>query len=92
MEEKMAEATFSENLMRAIAAELHFLNGMTAAREMYGKSYFSLGLGEKAAVDQAVFGMVAGNFQTLTAESLVEQKTPEPVGFRVPPATPTTGT
>jgi hypothetical protein len=66
----MAEEKFSDNLLRAIAAELHFLSGMTAAREMFGKSYFSLGIGEKGAVDQAVFGMVAANFQTLTAESL----------------------
>jgi hypothetical protein len=55
---------------RAIAAQLHFLNGMTAAREMFGKSYFSLGLSEKFAVDQAVLGMVAANYQSLTAESL----------------------
>jgi hypothetical protein len=29
----MAEEKFSDNLMRVIAAELHLLNGMTAARE-----------------------------------------------------------
>jgi hypothetical protein len=47
-----ADELFSENLLRAIAAELHLLNGMTAAREMFGKSYFSLGAGEQAAVNQ----------------------------------------
>jgi hypothetical protein len=46
-----------ENLLRAIAAELHLLNGMTAAREMFGRSYFSLGIGEKTAVDQATIGI-----------------------------------
>jgi deoxyxylulose-5-phosphate synthase len=56
VEKKMAEEKFSDNLLRAIAAELHFLNGMTAAREMFGKSYFSLGLSEKIAVDQAAVG------------------------------------
>jgi hypothetical protein len=55
----MAEK-FNDNLLRMIAAELHALTGLTAAREMYGKSYFSLGFGEKAAVDQAVIGMVGG--------------------------------
>jgi hypothetical protein len=40
----MAEGTFSENLNRLIAAELHFFNRMKASREMFGKSYFSLGL------------------------------------------------
>jgi hypothetical protein len=57
----MAEEKFSDNLMRVIAAELHLLIGMTAAREMFGKSYFSLGLSEKTAVDQTVFGMIAAN-------------------------------
>jgi hypothetical protein len=85
----MAEEKFSDNLLRAIAAELHFLSGMTAAREMFGKSYFSLGIGEKGAVDQAVFGMVAANFQTLTAESLAAQESRQPAGFGIQPAGPT---
>jgi hypothetical protein len=72
--------------MRAIAAELHLLNGMTAAREMFGKIYFSLGAGEQVAVNQAVFAMVASNYQSLTAESLAAQKAPEPMGFRAPTA------
>ena len=80
----MAEEKFSDNLMRAMVAQLHLLNGMTAAREMYGKSYFSLGIGEKAAVDQTVVGMVAGNYQSLTPESLASQTAQQPVGFRVP--------
>jgi hypothetical protein len=42
--ENIAEETFDQNLMRMIAAELHFLGGMTAAREMFGKGYFLLGL------------------------------------------------
>jgi hypothetical protein len=37
----MADEKFSENLKRLIAAELHFLNRMTASQEMFGKSYFS---------------------------------------------------
>jgi hypothetical protein len=82
----MADEIFSENLMRVIAAELHLLNGMTAAREMFGKSYFSLGIGEKAAVDQAVTGMIGGNYQGLTPEALVSQATQQPMGFRVPPS------
>jgi hypothetical protein len=77
---------FSENLLRAIAAELHLLTGMTAAREMYGKSYFSLGVGEKAAVDQAVIQMIAGNYQMITAEFLAAQRAPQPMGFPIQPA------
>ena len=81
----MADESFSDNLLRAIAAELHLLTGMTAAREMYGKSYFSLGVGEKAAVDQAVLAMVAANYQWLTPESLAAQRGQQPMGFRVQP-------
>jgi hypothetical protein len=80
----MAEEEFTNNLLRAVAAELRFLNGMTAAREMFGKSYFSLGIGEKTVVDQAVLGMVAANYQSLTAESLAAQTAPQPMGFRAP--------
>lgn len=80
----MAEEKFSDNLMRAIYAQLLFQSGLLAAREMYGKSYFSLGIGEKAAVDQAVIGMVASNYQNTTAEMLAGQKTQEPMGFRAP--------
>ena len=79
-----ADELFSENLLRAIAAELHLLNGMTAAREMFGKSYFSLGIGEKGAVDQAVHGMIAGNYQWLTPKSLASQTAQQPMGFRAP--------
>jgi len=80
----MAEEKFSDNLMRMIGAELHFLNGMTAAREMYGKSYFALGVTEKATIDQTVFGMVAANYQALTPEFLASQQVQQPVGFRAP--------
>ena len=41
---------YALNVLKLVASELRLLNGMTAAREMYGKSYFSLGIGEKIAV------------------------------------------
>ena len=79
----MAEEKYSENLLRAIASELHALTGLTVAREMFGKSYFALGLGEKQVVDQAVTAMVASNYQTvMTPESLALQTTQQPMGFR----------
>jgi hypothetical protein len=79
----MSEEKFSENLMRMVAAELHVLNALTAAREMYGKSYFSLGGGEKAAIDHAVLGLLAGSYQGITPELLAAHKPHEPMGFRV---------
>ena len=36
---------YALNVLKLVASELRLLNGMTAAREMYGKSYFSLGIG-----------------------------------------------
>jgi hypothetical protein len=84
MEKEMAEEKFNDNLLRMIGAELHLLAGMTAAREMFSKSYFSLGIGEKAAVDQAVFGMLAANYQSLTPEFLATQQTQQQMGFRAP--------
>jgi hypothetical protein len=84
LEEEMADETFTENLMRAVVAELHFLNCVTAAREMFGRGYFSLGPSEKAAVDQAVLTAIGGNYAAVTREWLAGQPLQQPVGF-VPP-------
>jgi len=54
------------------------------AREMFGKSYFSLGVAEKMTVDQTTVGIVAGNYQALTPEALAGQKTPTAMGFLNP--------
>ena len=78
----MAVENFSDNLLRAVAAELHLLNRVTAAREMFSKSYFSLGVVEKATVDQTVMSMVAGIYQSFTPEALAARKAQEPIGFR----------
>jgi diphthamide synthase (EF-2-diphthine--ammonia ligase) len=51
---------------------------------MYGKSYFSLGVTEKMTLDQMVFGTIASNYQSITAEGLASHKSKEPIGFRVP--------
>jgi hypothetical protein len=80
----MADESFTDNLLRAIAAEVHVLTGLIAAREMFGKSYFSLGVSEKVTVDQTVLNMVAANYQNLTPELLASQKAQEAMGFRVP--------
>jgi hypothetical protein len=77
----MPEEIFSDNLLRTIAAELHLLNGMTAAREMFGKSYFALGLGEKTSVDHTVLQMLTANYHWVTAEI---PRVQGPVGFRAP--------
>lgn len=80
----MADETFSENLMRVMVAELHLANCIAAGREMFGRGYFSLGQSEKAAVDQAVLGIVAGNYTAVTPEWLAGQQQTNPVGFGIP--------
>lgn len=54
------------NVLRLLCAETYFLCGMIASREMYGKSYFSLGVGEKTAVDNAVSSTVFANLASIT--------------------------
>jgi len=82
----MDKEEFVTNIMRMIVAEMHFQSCLLAGREMFGRGYFSLGVSEKAAVDQAVIGFVGSNYQTLTPELLAGQQAPQPVGFRAPSA------
>lgn len=79
----MSENTFDQNLLRVLFAQMHFQSGLLAAKEMFGKSYFALGAGEKVQVDQAVIGMVGANYNLMTPEYLAGQKT-NPVGFQGP--------
>jgi hypothetical protein len=92
MEGKMAEETFSENLLRMIAAELHAVNCLLASREMFGKGYFALGTGERAIVDQAVVTIAGANYQAITPQFLASQIPQQPMGFGVQPGAPKQGT
>lgn len=82
---------FDTNLLRWIAAQLYFSLGMQVSHEMFGKSYFALGEGERIAVNNAVGGSVRGNYQAMTPDFLVGQEAPPknpaakpPVGFQNP--------
>jgi hypothetical protein len=81
----MAEEKFETNVLRIIAAELYFLTALTASREMYRKSYFSLGVAEKATLDGAVWQTVYSNFQNINPDLLKPQTDQKPVGFQAPP-------
>jgi hypothetical protein len=72
---------FDSKVLKFIASELYFLTALTASREMYGKSYFSLGVAEKQAVDSAVWSQTFGNFQQITPQLLGEQPEAPKVGF-----------
>jgi hypothetical protein len=58
----MAQESGEIDLMRLLIAEIWFGISMKAAREMYGRSYFSLGMMEKFALDQTVASMVAAHY------------------------------
>jgi hypothetical protein len=75
-------AEFDTNLMRMVAAELYFLASLQGARELLGKSYLSLSVAEKAAVDQMVLGGIGGNYRAITPEVLKQQGTQQAVGFQ----------
>jgi hypothetical protein len=55
---------------------------MHAAREMYGKSYFALGLAEKQAIDQMVLNQISGNYHTLTPEWFQPPPANQKAGFQ----------
>jgi hypothetical protein len=75
---------FTGDLIRMIAAELYSLTALTASREMFGKSYYALGLGEKESVDQTVLRHVGSNYTGITPELLRNQGLQQPVGFSAP--------
>ncbi len=81
-------AEYTVRLIRWTASVAYAQFGLGVAREMFGKSYFSLGSHEKTAVDNAAFGMVAGNFQFLTAQNLTTPAATTPVGFQMTPPMP----
>jgi hypothetical protein len=74
---------FTTNMLRMICATLYSSVSLQIARDMYGKGYFALGVGEKLTVDQAAFAMIAANFQAVTPENLATQAASKPAGFQV---------
>ncbi len=78
----MAE-DFTTNMLRMICGTLYFSTCMQASHEMYGRSYFSLGVGERAALDQVVLASVAANYHNVTPEKLAVQSAAKPAGFQI---------
>jgi hypothetical protein len=66
----MADEKFTENLMRALVAELHMLNLQNASREMFGRGYFSLGIG------------VMATFRKLTSPNAIGRAVASPMRAR----------
>jgi hypothetical protein len=84
----MAE-DFLTNVARMIAGTLYLSVSMQAAREMYGKSYFALGVVEQTSLHQLVFAQVSANYAAVTPENLAKKQAQQPAGFQT--ETPKTG-
>lgn len=67
---EVAKNDYEADMLRLICAETFFLASMTASREIYERSCFSLGQAEKQAIDQAVLNSISGNYSVLTPEWL----------------------
>lgn len=79
---------FETNLLRVTAAAAHAQLAMTIAREMFGKSFFALGVQERSIVDGHVVPMLGYYYGMLTPEGLQAQTRP-PMGFQsAAPASP----
>ncbi len=76
----MSHEPFESSLLRLLAAEVWLMVSMSASREMFGKSYFSLGMAEKAALDHWVAGTIGANYYSITPE-LLRMQQPVP-GFQ----------
>lgn len=72
---------FTVNLMRAAVAYLQVQTTLSVSRELFSKSYFSLGLHEKIAVDQAVNGTASAFFQALVPVPQADGTMQQPPGF-----------
>ena len=77
----MDEDISEMKLLRLIAAQLGFSVAMQTAREMFGKSYFACGAGEKATADQTAFQGIAQIYQALPNSLTDENIAHFPVGF-----------
>ena len=75
---------FATNLLKMVAAELHWLNCATAARDLFSKSYVALSPAEKVLVDRTLVEGIAANYAALTPENLAQQQQKNPVGFVQP--------
>lgn len=85
------DETFAINLLRSLLASSYFQASLAASREMFGRGYLSLGIGEKAAVDQAVNANFWANYHSITKEFLEGPQSRQPIGFPLPAQSPTPG-
>ena len=69
----MGEHSFEGDLLRLLVAEIWFAISMKAARELFGRSYFALGMGERLALEQVVAATVGAMYSEITPALLRPQ-------------------
>src|SRR5437879_13480872 len=78
----MGEHSFEGDLLRLLVAEIWFAISMKAARELFGRSYFALGMGERLALEQVVAATVGAMYSEITP-ALLRPQTKRIAGFQV---------
>ncbi|MGH9437939.1 MAG: hypothetical protein ACRD22_08585 [Terriglobia bacterium] len=82
----MTEEKFETNLLRAIAAELHYANLRQTAVERYGKPLEKLGPLELQELQQGALGDITFLYRLLTPEFLSSGANTEGQLSRIPPS------
>lgn len=77
--------SFELSVQKLIAASAYSSFVLQVARELFGQSYFALGVEARAAVDQAALRMVMPNVAGITPALFVNPTPSNPAGFQTPP-------
>ena len=78
----MGQQNFEVDLLRLLVAEIWFAISMKAARELYGRSYFALGVGERVALDHMIVATVGATYSVITP-ALLRPQPRRVTGFQV---------
>jgi hypothetical protein len=81
----MGQQNFEVDLLRLLVSELWFAISMKAARELFGRSYFALGYGERVALDHIMAATVGATYLEITP-ALLRPELRRVTGFRPNPA------
>lgn len=84
----MSDANYPTDLLRLVASQLYLQNLLTVSRDMFGKPYFALGLGEKDAVDKTTLQHIDLIYRYIGPDFFRRPEPSNPVGFGIPKPDP----
>lgn len=79
---KKPDDNYEANLLRYVSATAYTITSLLAAQQLFGRGYCSLSPIEKAAVDQTVNGLIAGNYHSLTSDYFAGARQAGKAGFQ----------